>query len=97
MRIVSEDSRYCGQSGRVRRVFWRDRAAWVVVRFHIGGLMAVPWGWTDLPVPQREADSLVEDGLAVLLSPVALCDLARFLCKHEKRPRVKNISVTKCF
>ena len=97
MTIVSEDSRYCGQSGRVRRVFWRDRAAWVVVRFRIGGLTAVPWRWTDLPVPQLEAESSVKDGLTVLLSPVALCDLARFLCKHEKGPRGKNISVTKRF
>jgi hypothetical protein len=95
--IVCEDSRYCGQSGRVRRVFWRDRTAWVVVRFRIGGLAAVPWAWTDLPVPQLETDSLVDDGLAVLLSPVALCDLARFVCKHEKQLRRKNISVTKCF
>ena len=97
MTIVSEDGRYCGQSGRVRRVFWRDRTAWVVVRFRIGGLTAVPWGWTDLPVPELGTDSLVDDGPAVLLSPVALCDLARFLCNHEKPPRRQNISVTKCF
>ena len=96
MTIVSEDGRYCGQSGRVRRVFWRDRTAWVVVRFRIGGLTAVPWDWTDLPVPQLETDSLV-DGPVVLLSPVALCDLARFLRNHEKRSRDKNISVTECF
>ena len=96
MTIVSEDSRYCGQSGRVRRVFWRDRTAWVVVRFRIGGLTAVPWDWTDLPVPQLETDSLV-DGPVVLLSPAALCDLARFLRNHEKRSRDKNIPVTECF
>ena len=97
MTIVSEVGRYCGPSGRVRRVFWRDRTAWVVVRFRIGGLTAVPWGWTDLPVPELGTDSLVDDGPAVLLSPVALCDLVRFLRNHEKRSRDKNISVTECF
>src|SRR2546430_8180778 len=34
--IVSEDSPFCGQSGRVRRVFWRERSPWVVVRLCLG-------------------------------------------------------------
>jgi hypothetical protein len=53
VRITSEDSPYCGQAGQVRRVFWRERKPWVQVRFCIGGITAVPWAWTDLPVPPR--------------------------------------------
>src|SRR4051794_870564 len=89
--IVSEDSLHCGQSGRVRRVFWRDRTAWVVVRLRIGGMTAVPWGWTDLPVPQLEADPST-DGPAVLLSPTALCKLARFLRDRDNRLQRKRHS-----
>jgi hypothetical protein len=55
-----------------------------VVRFGIGGMTAVPWSWTDLPVPQLETDPSA-GGPAVLLSPTALCDLARFLRDHDHR------------
>jgi hypothetical protein len=81
--IVSEDSPYCGQSGRVRRVFWRRGTAWVVVRLRLGGLTAVPWDSTDLPVPQLEHDARPDGPFAALLSPIALRDLARFL-RHRK-------------
>ena len=54
MTIVSEDSPDCGQSGRVKRVFWREKIPWLLVRFRIGGMRAVPWDWTDLPIPQVE-------------------------------------------
>lgn len=79
MTIVSEVSPYCGQSGRVRRVFWRERTPWVLVRLRIGGITAVPWDWTDLPVPQLESNLPPNEGLAVLLAPSALRDLVRFL------------------
>lgn len=84
MTILCEDSRYCGQPGRVRRVFWRERIPWVVVRLGSGGLTAVPWVWTDLPVPPLERDLSAEGGSAVLLSPVALRDLVRFLRCYSK-------------
>jgi hypothetical protein len=89
--IVSEDSVYCGHSGRVKRVFWRERTAWAVVRFHTGGMTAVPWGWTDLPVPQLGADPSAAEP-AVLLSPAALCDLARFLRDQDNRQQRKKHS-----
>jgi len=54
----------------------------VLVRFHIGGVVAVPWDWTDLPAPELEPGSLTDDGPTVLLSPAALCDLIRFLGGH---------------
>ena len=95
MTIISEDSPYCGQSGRVRRIFWCDRRAWVVVRFRIGGIAAVPWDWTDLIIPQLGADPSIDEP-AVLLSPTALCDLVRFLRDHHKQQPIKNIPITKC-
>src|SRR5439155_17220996 len=73
--IVSEDSPDCGQSGRVKRVFWREKIPWVLVRFRIGGMRAVPWDWTDLPIPQAELISSSHDTSAVFLSPSALRDL----------------------
>src|SRR5256886_15778139 len=76
--IVSEDSPFCGQSGRVRRVFWRERSPWVVVRLCLGGITGVPWGWTDLPVPQWEPSPSSDEEPMILLSPTALRDLIRF-------------------
>ena len=88
MTIVSESSLYCGQSGRVRRVFWRGRATpWVRVRLRIGGMVSLPWDETDLPTPELELDSLPDDGHTVLLSPAALQDLVRFLRNHHNKPR----------
>ena len=86
MTIVSEDSPDCGQSGRVKRVFWRERIPWVLVRFRIGGMRAVPWDWTDLPIPQAELISSSPDPSAVFLSPSALRDLVRFLQGHGGKP-----------
>jgi hypothetical protein len=82
--IVSEDSRYCGQSGRVRRVFWRQRVPWVVVRLRLGGIIALPWASTDLLVPQLEIDARTDEAATTLLSPIALQDLARFI--QHRRP-----------
>ena len=84
MTIVSEDSPYSGQSGRVRRVFWRERTPWVLVRLGIGGMIAVRWDWTDLPVPQLERDPSPKERPTVLLSPSALRDLVRFVRSHCK-------------
>jgi len=91
--IVSEDSPYCGQSGRVRRVFWRESQPWALVRFRIGGMTAVPWDWTDLPVPQLEPSPSAGDGVMVLLSPTALRDLVRFLRGHPTKPDKKHSKV----
>jgi len=84
--IVSEDSPDCGQSGRMKRVFWREKMPWVLVRFHIGGLRAVPWDWTDLPIPQTELIASSQDMSDVFLSPSALRDLVRFLHSHDGKP-----------
>jgi hypothetical protein len=77
--VVSEDSPYRGQSGRVRRVFWRQRVAWVLVRLRLGGMATLPWTSTDLSVPHLEDDPRPDEAPPALLSPVALRDLARFL------------------
>ena len=90
MTIVSEDSPYCGQSGRVKRVLWRERRPWVLVRFRIGGMTAVPWDWTDLPVPQPEPGPPADDGPAVLLSPTALRDLVHFLSSYGANPNKRH-------
>ena len=79
MTVVSEDSPYSGQSGRVRRVFWRQRTAWVLVQLRLGGTATLPWASTDLPMPHLEGDTRPDENLPALLSPVALRDLARFL------------------
>jgi len=95
--IVSEDSPYSGQSGRARRVFWRERTPWVVVRLCIGGMIAVRWDWTDLPVPQLERDPSPKQRPTVLLSPSALRDLVRFLRSHCTKRSKKNIFMIKWF
>jgi hypothetical protein len=81
MTIVSEASPYCGQPGRVRRVFWRERTPWVLVRLRIGGMAAVRWDWTDLPVPRWERNPSPDEP-AVMLSSSALRNLVRFLRNH---------------
>ena len=90
MTVVSEDSPYCGQSGRVRRVFWRQGAAWVLVRLQTGGLLALPWASTDLPVLQFDDDARLDGPPSALLSPIALRDLARFLQNRSMRDRPKK-------
>jgi hypothetical protein len=79
--IVSESSPYCGQPGRVRRVFWRKRRPWVLIRFRIGGITSVPLDWTDLPIPDLGLGA--DNGPVVLLSPAALRDLVRFSRSHR--------------
>src|SRR5215467_12664229 len=83
VRITSENSPYCGQVGRVRRVFWRERKPWARVRFCIGGMTAIPWDWTDLPVPPMGSSAVADERASVLLSPTALRDLVRFLGTHD--------------
>jgi hypothetical protein len=85
--IVSESSRYCGQSGRVKRVFWRKHRPWVLVRFRIGGITSVPWNWTDLPVLNLGSPAY---GPAILLSPAALRELVRFSRSHGSYPQKKT-------
>lgn len=87
MTIVSEDSAYCGESGRVRRVFWRQQVPWVLVRLRLGGIVALPWASTDLLVPHLETDFRVDEAAAALLSPIALRDLGRFMQHHRLRGR----------
>jgi hypothetical protein len=77
--IVSEDSPYCGRPGRVRRAFWRQQVPRVLVRLRLGGIVAVPWAATDLPAPQLETGPRADKAATVLLSPIALRDVARFI------------------
>src|SRR5260370_32331106 len=79
--IASEGSCYCGQSGRVCRVFWRPEP-WVLIRLRSGVLLALPWSWTNLPKPEAPSPSSYA---SALLSPPALQDLVRFLRRREER------------
>lgn len=90
MTIVSEDSPYCGQSGRVRRVFWRRRVPWVLVRLRLGGIVALPWASTDLLAPQLEIDPRPDEASTALLSPIALRELARFCQNCSMSGRLKK-------
>jgi hypothetical protein len=88
--IVSDDSPYCGQSGRVRRVFWRQRIPWILIRLRLGGIVALPWASTDLLAPQLELNPRADQaGTALLLSPIALRDLARFI-QHRRSVRGRS-------
>ena len=70
----------------MRRVFWRKRRPWVLIRFRIGGIASVPWDWTDLPIPNL--GSPADNGPVALLSPAALRDLLRFSRRQVMmRPR----------
>jgi hypothetical protein len=82
--IVSEGSPYCGQSGRVQRVFWRGRVPWVVLRLRLGGIVALPWASTDLLTPPLEVDPRADEAATAVLSPIALRDLARFILQHPR-------------
>jgi hypothetical protein len=79
--VVSELSPDCGQSGRVRRVFWRQGAPWVLICLSRGQLISIPWEWTSLPVLLD--DDQTADHIAVLFSPAALLDLVRYLRRRE--------------
>jgi len=88
--IISEDSLFSGQSGRVRRVFWRRRVPWVLIRLRLGGTVALPWASTDLLAPQLEIEPRPDEASTALLSPIALRDLARFLQNRPMRGRPKK-------
>jgi hypothetical protein len=80
--VTAEAHPQCGQSGRVRRVFWRAGAPWVLVHCSSGMLLMLPWAATDLPQPVAEELAAVGERAAPLLSPAALLGLARFLRQH---------------
>jgi hypothetical protein len=88
--IVSEDSPDCGQAGRVRRVFWRERMPFVLVRLRIGGMRAVPWNWTDLPGLPMEQNPSSDGRLTALLSPTGLRDLVHFLGSYGANPNKRH-------
>ena len=83
MTITSESSAYCGQLGRLCRVFWRPDP-WVLIRLCSGGLQALPWNWTDLPQPDTSVSAERHQGPAALLSPAALLELVRFHRSREE-------------
>ena len=90
--VVSEDSPYCGQSGRVRRVFWREQVPWVVLRLRLGGIVALLWASTDLFEPHLESDPRADEAATALLSPIALRDLARFILQRPACAGIKKQS-----
>ena len=90
MTIISDNSPDDGQSGHVRRVFWRERIPWVLVRLRIGGVIAVRWDCTDLPVPQLEERPSPNLVIPVLLCPRALLDIVRFLHSHYTESKNEN-------
>jgi len=79
--ITSERNSSCGQSGRVKRIFWRGGPR-VLVRLQSGVLRAFTWEETDLPMPPVSSPVRA---VPVLLSPQALLDLIRFLRHREGR------------
>jgi hypothetical protein len=83
--ILAEESPYCGRSGRLCRVFWRQLAPWVLLRLSSSSMIAIPWGWTDLPIPASATDPSGDEPVA-LLSASALKDLLQFVrsWKQEK-------------
>jgi hypothetical protein len=94
--IVSEDSPYCSQSGRVRRIFWRGQVPWVVLRLRLGGIVAVPWASTDLLTPPLEVDlgarRLLPRSCLQLpyeISPASFCNV-------QSAIELKNIVIYKC-
>jgi hypothetical protein len=62
------------------------------MRLRIGGVAAVPWDWTDLPVQQVEEASSSDCTLMVLLSPIALRDIVRFVRGRCHKPSEKKHS-----
>jgi hypothetical protein len=86
--IVFEGSPYCGHSGRVCHVFWRQCLPWVLVRLGNGETLSVPWNWTNLPqsLSSRECEADGPTGPVPILSPGALRDLIRFLHRRRNRP-----------
>ena len=91
MTIVSEDSPYCGQSGRVRRVFWRREVPWVVLRLRLGGIIALPWDSTDLLAPPAATNTGIDAAATTaLLCPNALRDLARIILRRPAWDRSKK-------
>jgi hypothetical protein len=77
--VVAEASPYCGQCGRVCRVFWRAGAPWVLLRTSSGLRVPAPWHATDLPIPPASTVVPSADRAPVLLSPAALVALVHFL------------------
>jgi hypothetical protein len=88
--IVSEDSPYCGHSGRVRRVFWRERVPWIVLRLRLGGIVVLPWASTDLLTPPPETYARTDKVDTALLSPIAVRDLARFILQRPACNLIKK-------
>jgi hypothetical protein len=78
---MSEGTSCCGQSGRVKRVFWRG-GPWVLVRLQSGVLRAFAWEETNLPMP---AVVSALGAAPLLLSPHSMLDLVRFLSHREER------------
>src|SRR5882724_5341089 len=86
--IVFEESRYCGHSGRVCYVFWRQRIPWVLVRLRNGETLSLPWKWTNLPqsLSSRECEADEPTRPVPILSAGALHDLVCFLHRRRNRP-----------
>jgi hypothetical protein len=71
---MDETSDYCGNAGKVERVYWRGEEPWVRMRSRLGNCWSVPWQHTDLPRLTSPAASPQH-----LLSPEGLLELSRHL------------------
>ena len=74
----------------MRRVFWRARVPWVVLRLRLGGIVALPWASTDLFTPPLETYARADEAATALLSPIALRDLARFVLQRPACDGIKK-------
>ena len=68
-RVIDESSDYCGNGGKVERVYWHGEEPWVRIRSQLGTCCSVPWHHTDLPALTPHDTHLLP-----LLSPQALED-----------------------
>jgi hypothetical protein len=71
------------------RVFWRQLTPWILVRLNSGGMVSIPWGWTNLPMPRTDSPSASGEFSSVLLSAPALRDLLGFV-RESKRGKAGN-------
>ncbi len=88
MTIVYEENPFRGCSGRLVRVFWREREPWVLAALSTGENVAVPWSWTNLSHPVAPDPGDVTDGL--MLSPKGLLDLIGCLRRLGLSPQPRD-------
>ena len=61
----------------------------MLVRLSSTNTIAIPWGWTDLPIPQSASDP-ADDEPVVLLSASALKELLQFVRWKQQKTKIKG-------